>query len=108
MASSWSLAPLIAQRVQEHPDRALATTGERTWSYRQVDADASSLAAAFSELGLGAGDRIAVHLPTGVEWIITTLAAAKLGAVLVGLEGQSVTLRIKRGEKGCDVLWVVE
>jgi fatty-acyl-CoA synthase len=83
MASSWSLAPLIAQRVQEHPDRALATTGERTWSYRQVDADASSLAAAFSELGLGAGDRIAVNLPTGVEWIITTLAAAKLGAVLV-------------------------
>ncbi|NCW46134.1 MAG: hypothetical protein EBV77_11880, partial [Gemmatimonadaceae bacterium] len=61
----------------------LATTGERTWSYEQVDADASSLAAAFSELGLGAGDRIAVNLPNGVEWIVTTLAAAKLGAVLV-------------------------
>ena len=83
MAASWSLAPLIAKRAQEHPDRTLATTGERTWTYQQVDADASSLAAAFSELGLGAGDRIAVNLPNGVEWIITTLAAAKLGAVLV-------------------------
>jgi fatty-acyl-CoA synthase len=83
LAASWSLAPLIAQRAQEHPERVLATTGERTWSYEQVDADASSLAAAFSELGLGAGDRIAVNLPNGVEWIVTTLAAAKLGAVLV-------------------------
>ena len=83
LAASWSLAPLIAQRVQEHPARVLATTGERTWSYEQVDADASSLAAAFSELGLGAGDRIAVNLPNGVEWIVTTLATAKLGAVLV-------------------------
>ncbi len=83
MAASWSLAPLIARRAQEHPARALATTGQRTWTYAQVDADASSLAAAFSELGLGAGDRIAVNLPSGVEWIITTLAAARLGAVLV-------------------------
>ena len=83
LAASWSLAPLIAQRAQEHPERVLATMGERTWSYEQVDADASSLAAAFSELGLGAGDRIAVNLPNGVEWIVTTLAAAKLGAVLV-------------------------
>ena len=83
MAASWSLAPLIARRAQEHPARALATTGQRTWTYEQVDADASSLAAAFSELGLGAGDRIAVNLPNGVEWIITTLAAARLGAVLV-------------------------
>ncbi|MFN5203621.1 MAG: AMP-binding protein, partial [Gemmatimonas sp.] len=83
MAASWSLAPLIARRAQEHPARALATTGQRTWTYEQVDAEASSLAAAFSELGLGAGDRIAVNLPNGVEWIITTLAAARLGAVLV-------------------------
>jgi fatty-acyl-CoA synthase len=48
-----------------------------------VDASASALAAAFSELGLGAGDRLAVNLPNGVEWIITTVAAARLGAVLV-------------------------
>ena len=82
-AASWSLAPLIARRAQEHPERALATTGERAWSYQQVDADSSALAAAFSDLGLGAGDRIAVNLPNGVEWIVTTLAAAKLGAVLV-------------------------
>ena len=88
MATSWSLAPLVEQRAQEHPARVLATNGERTWTYQQVDADASSLAAAFSELGLGMGDRIAINLPNGVEWIVATLAAAKLGAVVVPVSPQ--------------------
>lgn len=88
MATSWSLAPLVEQRAQEHPTRVLVTNGERTWTYQQVDTDASSLAAAFSELGLGTGDRIAVNLPNGVEWIIATLAAAKLGAVVVPVSPQ--------------------
>lgn len=83
MAVSWSLAPLIAQHAREHPARVLATNGERTWTYRDVDTDATALATALAELGLGAGDRIAVHLPNGIEWIIATLAAARLGAVVV-------------------------
>jgi len=83
MATSWSLAPLIEQRAREHPERPLAVVGDRTWSYGHVDTQASSLAAALSELGLGVGDRIAVNLPNGIEWIIALLAAAKLGAVVV-------------------------
>ncbi len=88
MATSWSLAPLVEQRAREHPERLLAMLRDRTWTYGQVDADASSLAAAFSELGLGVGDRIAMNLPNGIEWIIATVAAAKLGAVVVPVSPQ--------------------
>ncbi|MEO7521709.1 MAG: AMP-binding protein, partial [Gemmatimonas sp.] len=88
MATSWSLAPLIEQRAREHPDRALVMTGDRTWSFGQVDAQASSLAAALSELGIGVGDRVAVNLPNTVEWIVTLLACAKLGAVVVPVSPQ--------------------
>ncbi len=95
MATSWSLAPLIEQRAREHPERPLAVVGERTWSYGHVETQASSLAAALSELGLGAGDRIAVNLPNGIEWIVALLAAAKLGAVVVPVSPQlsSIDLR---------------
>ena len=88
VAASWSLAPLVEQRAHDDPNCVLATDGEKTWTFKQVDANASALAAAFSELGLGAGDRLAVNLPNGVEWIIATLAAAKLGAVLVPVSPQ--------------------
>ena len=88
MATSWSLAPLVEQRAREHPARALAVVGDRTWSYGHVEAQASALAAALSELGLGVGDRIAVNLPNGVEWIISLVAAAKLGAVVVPVSPQ--------------------
>ncbi len=95
MATSWSLAPLIEQRARQHPERPLAVVGDRTWSYGDVDSQANSLAAALSELGLGVGDRVAVNLPNGVEWIISVLAAAKLGAVVVPISPQLSSLDLR-------------
>lgn len=83
MTTSWSLAPLVEQRAREHPERTLAITGETNFTYGQVDAQASALAVALNELGLGAGDRIAVNVPNAVEWVISLLACAKLGAAVV-------------------------
>jgi fatty-acyl-CoA synthase len=83
MTKSWSLAPLVEHYAREHPERTLAIVAERVWTYRQVEDRASSLASALSELGLGAGDRIAVNLPNGVEWVVSLLACAKLGAAVV-------------------------
>ena len=70
-------------------------TGDRTWSYGQVDTNASSLAAALAELGLGAGDRIAVNLPNCIEWVISLLACAKLGAVVVPVSPRLSTLDLR-------------
>lgn len=88
MADSWSLATVFERHARETPERTLATDGARTWSYGQVDADASALAVAFSELGLGAGDRIAVLLPNGIEWVTAIIAASRLGAVVVPVSPQ--------------------
>ncbi|OGU04905.1 MAG: hypothetical protein A2W29_13040 [Gemmatimonadetes bacterium RBG_16_66_8] len=57
--------------------------GRRRLTFTQVDQQAGSLAAALADLGLAAGDRIAVDLPMGVEWTLILLAAARLGAVVV-------------------------
>jgi acyl-CoA synthetase (AMP-forming)/AMP-acid ligase II len=70
-------------------------TGDRTWTYGQVDAQASSLAAALAELGLGAGDRVAVNLPNCIEWVISLVACAKLGAVVVPVSPRLSTVDLR-------------
>ncbi len=95
MATSWSLAPLIAQRAREHPDRPLAVVGDKTFSYGHVDSKATALAVALAELGIGVGDHVAVNLPNGVEWIIALLAAAKLGAIVVPVSPQLSSLDLR-------------
>ena len=95
MATSWSLAPLVEQRARVHPERTLAMNGDRTWSYGQVDAQASSLAAALAELGLGTGDRVAINLPNCIEWVVSLLACAKLGAVVVPVSPRLSTIDLR-------------
>ncbi|AHG90141.1 AMP-dependent synthetase and ligase [Gemmatirosa kalamazoonensis] len=84
MAENWTLAQVFARRAHEHPERlaAVAANG-RTLTYGQLDARASAMAAALSELGIGAGDRIAVNMPNCLEWLVALGATAKLGAVVV-------------------------
>lgn len=88
MSTSWTLARTFAARAEEHPDRGMLAAGGRTWSYGQVDAKSSALAAALSELGIEADDRIAIVMPNWPEWVITLLAAAKLGATVVPLNAR--------------------
>ena len=88
MSTSWTLARTFAARAEEHPDRAMLVAAGRTWSYGQADAKATALAAALGELGIEADDRIAIVMPNWPEWVITLLAAAKLGATVVPLNAR--------------------
>jgi acyl-CoA synthetase (AMP-forming)/AMP-acid ligase II len=55
-------------------------------TYGQVDEQARALQAAFSDFGIDAGDRVAVELRNRPEWVITLLAAARQGAVVVPID----------------------
>jgi fatty-acyl-CoA synthase len=83
MTTTWTLGHILERRVQEHPDRTLLVAGGRSLTYGQVDQQASALAAALSELGIEAGDRIAIDMPNWPEWIVALIGAAKLGATVV-------------------------
>ena len=55
-------------------------------TYGQVDEQARALQAAFSDFGIDAGDTVAVELRNRPEWVITLLAAARQGAVVVPID----------------------
>lgn len=88
MPSQWTLTTQFESRVREHPDRLVVLGRDQSWSFRQVATRAEALAAAFADLGVERDDRVAVNLPNGVEWLVTVLACARLGATVVPVSPQ--------------------
>jgi fatty-acyl-CoA synthase len=80
-----SVGQVLEARAAETPDRVFLLYGDRRFTYRQIDARATALAAALHELGVEKGDRIALALPNWPEFVISMFAAARLGAVIVPL-----------------------
>ncbi|MET9265631.1 AMP-binding protein [Amycolatopsis sp. NPDC004079] len=61
------------------------TAGSRDLRFAEMDAWSARIAADFLRRGLRRGDRIAVNGRTTPEWLAVYFAAAKIGAVVVGL-----------------------
>ncbi|MDQ3522715.1 MAG: AMP-binding protein [Gemmatimonadota bacterium] len=80
-----SVADALALFAADDPERPLVLLGHQRLSLGEVDAQAGALAGAMSGLGIGAGERIALVLPNGPEFVLALFAAAKLGATVVPL-----------------------
>lgn len=64
-------------------DREAVVTPGRTMTYGQLDRAADRLAAGLRALGIGAGDRVVVHLPNDVEMVVLCYALFRSGALPV-------------------------
>ncbi|HEX2555653.1 MAG TPA: acyl-CoA synthetase [Microvirga sp.] len=78
-----NLAHLLTQNARRLPDRPGFVWGERQWTWRELDASASALAAALAGRGIAKGDRILVHSKNTAEMFVSMFAAFRLGAVWV-------------------------
>ena len=76
-----SVARALEIQAAGNPDGVFLIYGDRRYTFAQVDARSTALAAALHELGIERNDRIALDLPNWPEFIISLFAAAKLGAV---------------------------
>jgi len=74
----------------------------RAISYAELTAEVKRAANLFTELGVGAGDRVAVYLPVIPEAVVTMLAIARIGAVhsvvFGGFSAESLRSRIDDAE----------
>lgn len=78
-----SVAQLLDKAYQSCPDKEVIYDGIRRMSYRDLQKEATELAAGLQQMGIQKGDRIAVSLPAWYEFIVTVFAIAKVGAILV-------------------------
>ncbi|MGH9107145.1 MAG: 3-phosphoshikimate 1-carboxyvinyltransferase [Acidimicrobiales bacterium] len=86
-ARRTSVVGLVRRWARERPaapaviDVGLGGEGERLCSWQQLDEQSDALAELLADLGVGAGEAVAVQLPNVAEFVVSTLAALKVSAL---------------------------
>ena len=78
------LGELLTATAARLPDKEALVFQTQRVSWREYDRRVENLAKAFLRLGIEPGDRIGVISTTRPEYLYTYLAAARIGAVMVG------------------------
>ncbi|MEU6298723.1 non-ribosomal peptide synthetase, partial [Streptomyces erythrochromogenes] len=82
-----TLTELVARQVVTTPDApAVVGDGERTLTYRELDARAARLARILTDRGVGPESFVAVMLPRSVDLVVALLAVLKAGAAYVPVD----------------------
>src|SRR5258706_8442452 len=91
---SRTLGGLVDELATARPDAdAVVFRGERL-AFGALRDRADALARAFLAVGVQRGDRVAILLPNRPEWVISTVAAAKIGAATVAISSFSTPREI--------------
>ena len=79
-----SIPELLALR-RPHPDSEFLVTDDERLSFAEADAQSRTLADALLADGVGKGTRVGILFPNCAQWIISWVAAARIGALTVPL-----------------------
>ena len=82
---SRTLGDLLDEMAAARPQAEAVVFRDQRLTYAALKARADELARALLAVGVRKGDRVAVLLPNRPEWLITAFAAAKVGAITVGV-----------------------
>ena len=66
-------------------DRAVVVAADGVLTYEELDRHADALAASLAQRGVTVGDRVALLLPSGGDWVVAAVAVSRLGAVFAGI-----------------------
>jgi long-chain acyl-CoA synthetase len=81
--AATSLAALVAKAARERPEAPAVVAGDQTLTWAELDATVDRAAAGYAAEGLAPGDRVAVQLPNGIDWLRAALGALRAGLVVV-------------------------
>ena len=83
------LAQMLVTALAARPDALAVVCGDMRLSWRELHHAASKCAGGLAQRGVQSGDRVALHMGNGPEFIILTLACAWMGAVLVPVSARA-------------------
>lgn len=88
-----TLGEYFEETAKRYPDRPALIFREKRYTWKELKHLVDKLTLAFIELGMRRGDMVIILFPNRPEFIITLLAAARLGAVSI-----PVSERLRRKE----------
>jgi long-chain acyl-CoA synthetase len=80
-----TLLDFLRRHASERPGGVALIFKGRRMSWRALDRASDACAAGLASLGIRAGDKVALILPTCPQWVIAQLGIWKLGAVVAAL-----------------------
>jgi acyl-CoA synthetase (AMP-forming)/AMP-acid ligase II/AcrR family transcriptional regulator len=83
------VAEMLAAALAARPDGLAVVCGDMRLSWRELHHAATKCAGGLAQRGVQSGDRVALHMGNGPEFIILTLACAWMGAVLVPVSARA-------------------
>ena len=83
------IAELLAVNARKYPDKHAIITAEGRRSWQQLHQDSLQLAGWLAQqYRIEPGDRVALFMPNGYEWVLGYFAAINLGAIVVPINAR--------------------
>lgn len=78
-----TLFAAVRRQAETAPDKVFGTDSTTSVTYRELHDRALELALGLVRSGIGAGDRVAVQIPSWTDFFVISAALARIGAVIV-------------------------
>ena len=95
VSAPTSIPALFAAQAARTPEAVAVSSGDDSWTYRQLDESANRLAHLLIDRGVGPGQRVALLLPRSVEAIVAIFAVLKTGAAYVPIDPAVPAARVE-------------
>jgi D-alanine--poly(phosphoribitol) ligase subunit 1 len=104
---STDLLSFVLEHARDNPDRPAVQDLNHALSYGQLIDEVRQLAGGLDALGVRHGDRVALHLPNSVDFVVTALATLWVGALFVPLAVSDPDARVEAIVADCSPAIVV-
>lgn len=98
---------LLRHAARTVPDREAIRSGDRRWTYEQLNHDAVRCGAMLQRLGVRPGDRVGLLLPNVPEYAIALTGIWRAGGVAVALSPLMVAEEVSRLVATTGCRWVI-
>jgi long-chain acyl-CoA synthetase len=100
------IAMLLDRHAKRRPEHVVYWDSLRSVTCAQLAERTASIAANLAGAGLREGDKIAIYLPNGVDWIEACIAALRAGVVVVPISFDAAQGEIsyRLTDAGCSLL----